>query len=174
MVVVVGLRLQSGDEVPAAAVVVAPGHSARDVQRWLRAAGVRLVVAESFERIYRQNADNLGLLTSTDLSLPARLLAGEVVDLEELLQGRFEATRTEELVGKVTTAPAVVGEQVLAAKVTTYEGQAGLAYKIPEGMRALSLQVPHEAWIAAGLVLRRWPLPIASRAAMGAAVFQHL
>ncbi len=37
-----GLRLQSGDEVPAAAVVVAPGHSARDVQRWLRAAGVRL------------------------------------------------------------------------------------------------------------------------------------
>ncbi|MEN9627797.1 MAG: 3-isopropylmalate/(R)-2-methylmalate dehydratase large subunit [Pseudomonadota bacterium] len=52
------------------------------------AAGVRLVVAESFERIYRQNADNLGLLTSTDTSLPARLLAGEVVSLDELLQGR--------------------------------------------------------------------------------------
>ncbi|MEN9627935.1 MAG: hypothetical protein RJA10_1162, partial [Pseudomonadota bacterium] len=52
------------------------------------AAGVRLVVAESFERIYRQNADNLGLITSTDLGLPARLLAGEAIALEELLQGR--------------------------------------------------------------------------------------
>ena len=29
------------------------------------AAGIRLVVAESFERIYRQNADNVGLFTST-------------------------------------------------------------------------------------------------------------
>ena len=32
-----------------------------------RAAGVQLVIAESFERIYRQNADNLGLLTSTEI-----------------------------------------------------------------------------------------------------------
>ena len=31
-------------------------------------AGVRLVIAESFERIYRQNADNLGLLTSAPTS----------------------------------------------------------------------------------------------------------
>lgn len=37
-----GVRLADGEEVPAAAVVVAPGHSARDVQRWLKAAGVRL------------------------------------------------------------------------------------------------------------------------------------
>jgi uncharacterized FAD-dependent dehydrogenase len=37
-----GVRLRSGDLVPAAAVVVAPGHSARDVQRWLQAAGVRM------------------------------------------------------------------------------------------------------------------------------------
>lgn len=83
--------------------------------------------------------------------ITSSMLEAKTVPAAALLQGRFEATRTEELVGKVTTAPAVVGEQVLAAKVTTYEGQAGLAYKIPEGMRALSLQVPHEAWIAAGL-----------------------
>lgn len=37
-----GVRLRGGDEIPARAVVVAPGHSARDVQRWLRAAGVQL------------------------------------------------------------------------------------------------------------------------------------
>jgi len=51
-------------------------------------AGVRLVVAESFERIYRQNADNLGLLTSTDLGLVDRLQRGEHITLDALLAGR--------------------------------------------------------------------------------------
>jgi 3-isopropylmalate/(R)-2-methylmalate dehydratase large subunit len=53
-----------------------------------RAAGVRLVIAESFERIYRQNADNVGLLTSTDLSLADRIQRGEPIALDELLEGR--------------------------------------------------------------------------------------
>ena len=51
-------------------------------------AGIRLVIAESFERIYRQNADNLGLLTSTDLGLVERLERGESPTLDELLAGR--------------------------------------------------------------------------------------
>ena len=51
-------------------------------------AGVRLVIAESFERIYRQNADNLGLLTSTDLGLVERLERGEWPTLDELLADR--------------------------------------------------------------------------------------
>ena len=51
-------------------------------------AGVRLVIAESFERIYRQNADNIGLFTSTDLGLVERLQRGESIAVEELLQGR--------------------------------------------------------------------------------------
>lgn len=51
-------------------------------------AGIRLVIAESFERIYRQNADNIGLLTSTDLSLVPRLLAGEDLSMEELIGNR--------------------------------------------------------------------------------------
>ena len=53
-----------------------------------KAAGVRLVIAESFERIYRQNADNLGLLTSTDLGLVERLQRGESLTLDELLADR--------------------------------------------------------------------------------------
>ncbi len=53
-----------------------------------RAAGIRLVIAESFERIYRQNADNVGLLTSTDLGLVERIERGDAIDLEELLVGR--------------------------------------------------------------------------------------
>lgn len=51
-------------------------------------AGVRLIIAESFERIYRQNADNIGLITSTDFGLIARIEAGEEITWRELLAGR--------------------------------------------------------------------------------------
>ncbi|WP_233154993.1 aconitase family protein [Candidimonas nitroreducens] len=51
-------------------------------------AGIRLVVAESFERLYRQNADNIGLITSTDFGLIARIQRGEAIPLAELLAGR--------------------------------------------------------------------------------------
>jgi 3-isopropylmalate/(R)-2-methylmalate dehydratase large subunit len=53
-----------------------------------RSAGVRLVIAESFERIYRQNADNIGLYTSTDFGLIERIARGEAIELDELLAGR--------------------------------------------------------------------------------------
>ncbi len=51
-------------------------------------AGVWLVIAESFERIYRQNADNIGLFTSTDFGLLDRIERGETITLVDLLQGR--------------------------------------------------------------------------------------
>jgi 3-isopropylmalate/(R)-2-methylmalate dehydratase large subunit len=57
-----------------------------------RSAGVRLVIAESFERIYRQNADNVGLYTSTDLALVERIERSEAIDVEELLAGRDALT----------------------------------------------------------------------------------
>ncbi len=53
-----------------------------------RLAGIRLVIAESFERLYRQNADNTGLFTSTDLGLADRLAAGESISIDELLKDR--------------------------------------------------------------------------------------
>ena len=51
-------------------------------------AGIRLVIAESFERIYRQNADNIGLFTSTDFSLVERIQQGEAIAIDELVAGR--------------------------------------------------------------------------------------
>ncbi|SEJ31765.1 aconitase family protein [Paraburkholderia diazotrophica] len=51
-------------------------------------AGIRLVIAKSFERIYRQNADNLGLFTSTDFGLIDRIRRGEPIDIEELVASR--------------------------------------------------------------------------------------
>ena len=50
-----------------------------------RLAGVRLVFADSFERIYRQNADNIGLWTSTNMALLERIERGQVDTLEQLL-----------------------------------------------------------------------------------------
>lgn len=51
------------------------------------AAGIRLVIAESFERIYRQNCQNLGLLTSSDFGLIPRIRAGEAIPLAEFTEG---------------------------------------------------------------------------------------
>jgi 3-isopropylmalate/(R)-2-methylmalate dehydratase large subunit len=51
------------------------------------AAGVRLVVAKSIEKIYRQNAQNIGLLTSTDFGLLPRIARGEAIPIEEFTRG---------------------------------------------------------------------------------------
>ncbi|MEP7050952.1 MAG: aconitase family protein [Pseudomonadota bacterium] len=50
------------------------------------ACGVRVVFAPSFEKIYLQNCQNIGLLTSTDFSLLERLEQGETLALSEFSQ----------------------------------------------------------------------------------------
>jgi 3-isopropylmalate/(R)-2-methylmalate dehydratase large subunit len=50
-------------------------------------AGVRVVVAESIEKIYGQNCQNIGLLTTTDFSVLARLEAGESVPIDAFTDG---------------------------------------------------------------------------------------
>ncbi len=83
-----GALQQSGVTVLVAGQRYGKGSSREHSPMAEKLAGIRLVVAQSFERIYRQNADNIGLLTSTDLSLPARLQAGLAMDMEALLRGR--------------------------------------------------------------------------------------
>lgn len=83
-----GAVRQAGIEVVVAGRRYGKGSSREHSPAAERLAGVRLVIAESFERIYRQNADNIGLFTSTDLSLADRLQRGEVITIDELLQGR--------------------------------------------------------------------------------------
>lgn len=87
------------------------------------AAGIRLVIAESFERIYRQNADNLGLFTSTDFGLLERIERGEEIAIEDLVAGRDRLAATilqsggllrygrERLLGRDAAGPAVDLEQ---------------------------------------------------------------
>ncbi|HXD42727.1 MAG TPA: 3-isopropylmalate dehydratase, partial [Ramlibacter sp.] len=51
-------------------------------------AGIRLIVANSFERIFRQNCDNLGIFTTTDFGLIDRLQRGQMPPLDVLVAGR--------------------------------------------------------------------------------------
>jgi 3-isopropylmalate/(R)-2-methylmalate dehydratase large subunit len=46
-------------------------------------AGIRLVIAENIERIYRENCQNLGVFTSTNLDLIRRIRSGEEIPLSE-------------------------------------------------------------------------------------------
>lgn len=56
------------------------------------AAGIRIVVAESFERIYLQNCVNLGLLPTTDFSILEAVRRGEEVPVERFTEGMDPVT----------------------------------------------------------------------------------
>ncbi len=53
-------------------------------EKW---AGIELVIAQTIEKIYGQNAQNIGLLTSTDFGLIERINQGERILLEEFTRG---------------------------------------------------------------------------------------
>jgi 3-isopropylmalate/(R)-2-methylmalate dehydratase large subunit len=56
-------------------------------------AGIQVVIAENIERIYKQNCQNLGVLTSTDFSLIDRIRGGKEIALSEFTAGEDEITR---------------------------------------------------------------------------------
>jgi 3-isopropylmalate/(R)-2-methylmalate dehydratase large subunit len=56
-------------------------------------AGIRVVIAENIERIYKQNCQNLGLLTSTNFLLIDRIRRGGQIALSEFTAGEDEITR---------------------------------------------------------------------------------
>jgi 3-isopropylmalate/(R)-2-methylmalate dehydratase large subunit len=56
-------------------------------------AGIKLVIAENIERIYKQNCQNLGVLTSTDFSLIDKIRSGQEVPLSQFTKDEDEITR---------------------------------------------------------------------------------
>ena len=56
-------------------------------------AGIRLVIAENIERIYKQNCQNLGVLTSTNFSLIDEIRGEKEIPLNEFTAGEDEITR---------------------------------------------------------------------------------
>jgi 3-isopropylmalate/(R)-2-methylmalate dehydratase large subunit len=101
------LGLKCGDEFPVARGAVGRGGFVASVSGKRRGkgssreqspyaelcAGVKLVIAESIERIYRENCQNLGILTSTDFSLVDRVRRGEEIPLSAFTDGEGEITR---------------------------------------------------------------------------------
>ena len=53
-------------------------------EKW---AGIQLVIAQSIEKIYGQNSQNIGLLTATDFGLIERIHRGEEIPLAEFTKG---------------------------------------------------------------------------------------
>ncbi len=56
-------------------------------------AGIRLVIAENIERIYRENCQNLGIFTTTDFDLIERVRRGEEIPLSVFTDGEGEISR---------------------------------------------------------------------------------
>lgn len=104
-------------------------------------AGIKLVFARSFEKIYLQNCQNIGLLASTNMSLLDAVLRGERVPLEALLtdcddvssevvrQGGLAAYTKARQSGCVGVVPVTTGprpmnlaEKILAAHAAQDDG----------------------------------------------------
>jgi 3-isopropylmalate/(R)-2-methylmalate dehydratase large subunit len=94
-------------------------------------AGVRVVIAENIERIYKQNCQNLGVLTSTNFSLIDRIRGGEEIPLSEFTAGEDEITRQViEYGGLFPFNVARMQKKVFLPPVKTYERPMTVAEKI--------------------------------------------
>ncbi|MGH9650697.1 MAG: aconitase family protein, partial [Terriglobales bacterium] len=130
-----------------------------------RCAGIQLVIAENIERIYQQNCQNLGVLTSTDFGLVDKIRRGEEVPLSEFTQGEDEITRqviehgglfpfnVARMQGKVFLPPNQTGkrpmtlaEKILAQHMVNEKGEVGVPYIKPgdTGFARADLRFSHE------------------------------
>jgi 3-isopropylmalate/(R)-2-methylmalate dehydratase large subunit len=111
-----------------------------------KAAGIRLVIAKSIEKIYGQNSQNIGLLTSNDLGLVERIRGGEEIPLAEFTAGLDPISRDiveygglfnynkARLAGEVTPPPVdtpprpmTIVEKIIARHVFVRAGEIGVA-----------------------------------------------
>ncbi len=130
-------------------------------------AGIKVVISESIERIYKQNCQNLGLLTSSDFGLVERLRKGEEILLSEFTAGEDAITRdiieygglfpynVARLQGRVSVPrvetprrPMTLGEKILARHMVTdpSHGAVGVQAVRPgdAGFVACDLRFSHE------------------------------
>jgi 3-isopropylmalate/(R)-2-methylmalate dehydratase large subunit len=130
-----------------------------------RCAGIKIVIAENIERIYRQNCQNLGVLTSTNFSLIDKIRAGEEIPLSEFTQGEDEITRqiiehgglfnfnVARLQGKVSLPaieteprPMTLAEKIFARHMIGENGKVGVDALKPNdaGFARTDLRFSHE------------------------------
>jgi 3-isopropylmalate/(R)-2-methylmalate dehydratase large subunit len=130
-----------------------------------KAAGVQLVIAQSIEKIYGQNSQNIGLLTSTDFGLIERIRRGEDIPLSEFTKGLDPISQDivshgglfnynkARLSGKVSPPPIETGprpmtivEKIIARHAFVTAGKIGVeAVKPGDGLFALAdVRFSHE------------------------------
>ncbi len=97
-----------------------------------RCAGVRLVIAGSIEQIYRQNCQNIGLLTTTDFGLLERIRRGEAIPISEFTERRGcdHARRSSSAAGSSPYNVARLAGEVTPPTPSTPPGPMTLAEKI--------------------------------------------
>jgi len=94
-------------------------------------AGIRVVIAENIERIYKQNCQNLGVLTSTNFTLIDQIRGGEDIPLSEFTAGEDEITRQViEYGGLFPFNVARMQKKVFLPPITTGKRPMTLAEKI--------------------------------------------
>ncbi len=116
-------------------------------EKW---AGIQLVIAKSIEKIYGQNSQNIGLLTSTDFGLIERIRRGEEIPLDEFTRGLDPISKDiveygglfnynkARLAGKVTPPPLetpaeqpqrpmTITEKIIARHAFVRAGEIGVA-----------------------------------------------
>src|SRR6476620_4043536 len=110
-----------------------------------KAAGIQLVIAQSIEKIYGQNSQNIGLLTSTDFGLVERIRRGEEIPLSEFTKGLDQISQDivshgglfnynkARLAGKVSPPPIETGprpmtivEKIIARHAFVTAGKIGV------------------------------------------------
>ncbi len=132
-----------------------------------RAAGIRVVIAENIERIYRQNCQNLGVLATTDFTMLSRIARGEEIPLAAFTAGEDEITRQiieygglfsfnvaryqgKASVPAITTAarPMTLAEKIFARHMVTdlASGAVGVAAVRPDdaGFARADIRFSHE------------------------------
>jgi len=128
-------------------------------------AGIRVVIADNIERIYKQNCQNLGLLTSTNFALIDKIRAGEEIELSEFTAGEDEITQQvieygglfpfnvarmqkKVFLPAVNTAkrPMTLAEKIFARHMVNQEGDAGVTAVKPgdTGFARADLRFSHE------------------------------
>ncbi|MGE5322683.1 MAG: aconitase family protein [Actinomycetota bacterium] len=128
-------------------------------------AGIKLVIAENIERIYKQNCQNLGVLTTTDFSVIDQVRAGEEIPLSKFTEGEDDITRqvieygglfpfnVARLQKKVFLPPIQTGkrpmtiaEKIFARHMLNEKGEPGVAAVKPgdSGFARTDLRFSHE------------------------------
>src|SRR5882762_2445592 len=119
-------------------------------EKW---AGIQLVIAKSIEKIYGQNSQNIGLLTTTDFGLIDRIRRGEEIALEEFTNGLDPISRDiVEYGGLFNYNQARLAGEVSPPPLSEPPAVAGGQGRKPRPMNIVEKIIARHAFVTAGKI----------------------